>query len=250
MSLILYAMLILIVYPSLSYAELYQYIDKNGATAFTDNINNIPPDQRPKVNKKKGSPGKKNKQKAVITRGIQEETEVKSKKKSKQSKKIMELDKTRGRKKVQKVIITEYSSFSCGWCNRVRSTLNQIKEKYPESVEIVYKHYDRGGIDSKAGQAAECASDQGKFWEMHDILFDRGPWGNLNKYAGDIGLNTKKFNQCLVSEKYASKIKKDTSEGISLGIRGTPGFNINGKLVMGAQPFSVFDKIIKGELNK
>ncbi len=221
------AVLIFLFHPTFSYAELYQYIDKNGSIALTDNIKNIPPGQRPKVKIIKKLPKLKIEPDSLITKGIQKQTEEKTK----------------------KVIITEYSSFSCGWCNRVRSTLRQIKEKYPKVVKMVYKHFDRGGIDSKAGQAAECASDQGKFWEMHDLLFDRVANGNLTKYARDIGLNINSFNKCLDSEKYASKIQEDTFEGMSLGITGTPGFIINGILVRGAQPFSVFDNIIKAELN-
>ena len=149
-----------------------------------------------------------------------------------------------------KVTIVEYSSFSCGWCNRVRTTLDQIMKTYPDDVKIVYKHFDRGGTDSKAGQAAECASEQGKFWEMHDVLFDKGSSGDLEAYAGEIGLDTTAFKECLDSGKYASKITQNTQEGRSFGIRGTPGFMVNGQLVSGAQPFENFQQIIEAELAK
>jgi len=149
-----------------------------------------------------------------------------------------------------KVIIVEYSSFSCGFCNRVRTTLDQILETYPDDVKIVYKHFNRGGTDSITAQAAECAGDQGKFWEMHDIIFDKGSSSDVKGYAKDIGLNTNGFAECLDSEKYASKVTEDTSEGKSLGVRGTPSFSINGKLVVGAQPFANFKQIIDAELAK
>ena len=149
-----------------------------------------------------------------------------------------------------KVTMVEYSSFSCGFCNRARTTLDQILETYPDDVKIVYKHFNRGGTDSITAQAAECAGDQGKFWEMHDIIFDKGSSGDLKGYAKDIGLNANSFAECLDSGKYASRVTEDTSEGRSLGVSGTPSFSINGELVVGAQPFSAFKQVIDAELAK
>ncbi len=149
-----------------------------------------------------------------------------------------------------KVTIVEYSSFSCGYCNRVRATIDQILENYPDDVKIVYKHFTRGGTDSMTAQATECAGDQGKFWEMHDIIFDKGSSGDVKGYAKDIGLDADSFAECLDSGKYASRVNEDTSEGRSLGIRGTPSFNINGELVVGAQPYNAFQQVIDAELAK
>ena len=149
-----------------------------------------------------------------------------------------------------KVTIVEYSSFSCGYCNRVRSTLDQILKTYSNDVKIVYKHFDRGGTDSKTSQATECAGEQNKFWEMHDEIFDKGSSGDLVGYASNIGLDVSSFETCLDSGKYASKVEQSTAEAISLGIRGTPGFIINGQLVSGAQPFENFKKVIDEELAK
>ena len=147
-----------------------------------------------------------------------------------------------------KVTIVEYSSFSCGYCNKVRGTLDQILKTYSNDVKIVYKHFDRGGSDSKTSQATECAGEQGKFWEMHDEIFDKGSSGNLVSYAKSIGLDVNSFETCLNSEKYASKVEQSTAEAISLGLRGTPGFIINGQLISGAQPFENFKQVIDAEL--
>jgi len=147
-----------------------------------------------------------------------------------------------------KVTMVEFGSFSCGWCNRVRATLDQILETYPDDVNIVYKHFNRGGTDSQTAQAAECAAEQGKFWEMHDIIFNKGSSGDLKKYAKEIGLDAGGFAECLDSGKYASRVQQDTSEARSYGIGGTPGFIVNGQVVSGAQPFAVFEQIIEGEL--
>ncbi|MBU0981035.1 MAG: DsbA family protein [Nanoarchaeota archaeon] len=147
-----------------------------------------------------------------------------------------------------KITIVEYASFSCSWCNRVRTTLDQVLEAYPDDVNIIYKHFDRGGSDSMTAQAAECAGDQGKFWEMHDIIFDEGPSGDLDGYADDLGLDTASFSQCLESGKYASLVQQHTQEARSLGMTGTPGFFINGQIVPGAVPFENFKQIIDAEL--
>jgi len=148
-----------------------------------------------------------------------------------------------------KVTIIEYSSFSCGYCNRARGTIDQIIETYPEDIKLIYKHFNRGGTDSQTGQATECAGDQGKFWEMHDMIFDNGA-SNLNGYAESLGLDTEEFSSCLSTSKYASRIDEDSAEGRAAGVSGTPTFFINGQKLVGAQPFSAFKQIIDDELSK
>jgi protein-disulfide isomerase len=149
-----------------------------------------------------------------------------------------------------KVLMIEYSSFSCSFCNKVRATIDQILTNYPDDVKLIYKHFNRGGTDSQTAQATECAGEQEKFWEMHDLIFDKGSRGDLVGYAQDIGIDVDKFSECLNSGKYSAKVTADTNEARSFGISGTPGFIINGKLVSGAQPFSVFQQVIETELAK
>ena len=145
-----------------------------------------------------------------------------------------------------KVTIIEYSSFTCPYCNRVRPTLQQLLDNYP--VRFVYKHFDRGGIDSIAAQAAECAREQGRFWEMHDAIFERGAGGGLKQYALDLGLEPGAFNSCLDSGRYAQRVKDDTQEALSYGVDATPTFFVNGRKVIGALPYSSFQGIIEEEL--
>jgi protein-disulfide isomerase len=147
-----------------------------------------------------------------------------------------------------KVVMVEYSSFSCGYCKKVRTTIDQILTNYPNDVKMVYKHFNRGGTDSKTAQAAECSGDQDKFWEMHDLIFDKGSQGDLVGYAQEIGIDVDKFSECLDSGKYSAKVTADTNEARSFGIGGTPGFMINGRLVSGAQPYENFKQIIDEEL--
>ncbi|MDP3026471.1 MAG: DsbA family protein, partial [Nanoarchaeota archaeon] len=103
----------------------------------------------------------------------------------------------------------------------------------------------------KAAEASECAHEQDKFWEYHDKLFENQnalTVEDLKKYASDLKLDTIKFNDCLDSGKYESEVQKDLSDGQKYGVSGTPAFFINGKLISGAQPFSVFQQIIEEEL--
>lgn len=143
------------------------------------------------------------------------------------------------------IVIVEYSSFTCGFCNAARETVAKILDNY-DDVSFYYKHFDRGGPDSVAAQATECAGDQDKFWEMHDKIFDDGASGDMSKYAEELGLDVDIFDECMDSEKYAAKVQADTEEGIAYGIQGTPGFIVGGILVRGAQPYENFAAVLDG----
>jgi protein-disulfide isomerase len=154
------------------------------------------------------------------------------------------------------VTIIEYSDFECPFCARFYSdTLGQIEKEYIETgkANLEFKHFPLGFHSNaqKAAEATECAEEQGKFWEMHDKLFEDGVSGGVStfkKYAKDLGLNTVKFDECIDSGRTADSVKADIKEGKSNGVTGTPAFLINGKLVSGAQPFSVFKQAIEAEL--
>lgn len=157
------------------------------------------------------------------------------------------------------VTIVEFSDFECSYCGRFYTqTLGLIEEEYIETgkVKFVYKDFPLTSIHSnaqKAAEAGECADEQGKFWEMHDKLFEEGVKGGVEtfkEYAEEIGLNTEKFNECIDSGKMAEEVAEDLQEGQAAGIRGTPGFIVNGQLISGAQPFSAFKQVIETELSE
>ncbi len=156
------------------------------------------------------------------------------------------------------VTIVEFSDFECSFCARFYTqTLKQIEDEYIKTgkVKFVYRDFPLGfhANAQKAAEAAECAGEQGEYYKMHDKLFDNGVKGgtdSFKQFAEDIGLDTAKFNDCLDSGKMASEVQKDMKDGSAAGIRGTPGFIINGQLVSGAQPFSAFKQIIEAELAK
>ena len=161
-----------------------------------------------------------------------------------------------------KVTIIEFSDYQCPFCQRFfEQTLPQIDQEYIKTgkVKLVYKDFPLNAIHPQAQKAAEsanCALEQNKYWEYHDALFRRGSeWSGNDKavdvfksIAKDLKLDTKKFDSCLDTSKYAAEISKDTAEGSAAGVTGTPAFFINGQLVSGAQPFTNFKTIIDAEL--
>lgn len=150
------------------------------------------------------------------------------------------------------VTIVEWSDYQCPFCGRFYSdALPQIEEQYIKTgkVKLVYRDFPLSFHPQaqKAAEAAECAKDQDRFWDMHDRLFDNQASlsvGNFKVWAKELGLDTDAFNTCLDSGSKASEVQKDMLDGQKAGIRGTPGFMIDGKLVSGAQPFAVFASII------
>ncbi|MBR9693186.1 DsbA family protein [Candidatus Woesearchaeota archaeon] len=157
------------------------------------------------------------------------------------------------------VLIEEWSDFECPFCARFyQQTLPQIEEQYIKTgkVKLVYKDFPLSfhATAQKAAEGGKCALEQGKFWELHDKIFDSAGAGqkptvdNLKAWAGELGMNTGKFNECLDSGRMATKVQADMQEGQQKGVRGTPGFLINGELISGAQPFENFKAIIDKKL--
>jgi protein-disulfide isomerase len=160
-----------------------------------------------------------------------------------------------------KITIVEFSDFQCPFCERFHQTVEtQLRQQYVDTgkVAFVYKHSAFLGQESVwAAQAAECAADQGKFWEFHDMLFAKqngentGTFtkDNLLKYAKELnGLDIVKFEPCLKNDETLQRVSGDTQEGGQAGVRGTPTFFINGKPLVGAQPLQVFQQQIDAVL--
>lgn len=164
-----------------------------------------------------------------------------------------------------KVSVIEFSDFQCPFCRRFwKETLPQIKKEYIDTgkIKFVYRDFPlsfHAGAQA-AAEGAECAEEQGKFWEMHDKIFQgqdlKGQGtvdfniSDVKKWAAATGVDTAKFNQCLDSGKYSSEVAKDQSDGLAAGVEGTPTIFVNGKPIVGAQPFSAFKVIIDQELQK
>ncbi len=155
----------------------------------------------------------------------------------------------------------EYSDFQCPFCEKFYTdTLPSILKNYVDTgkVKIVYKHFPLSIHPDapSAALASECALEQGKFWEMHNLLFDeQNSWsGNsqvidmYKQMAVRLGLDSEKFNQCLDTQKYMNFVNTDYQEGIAKGVRATPTFFINGQMLVGALDYSEFQNTIENLL--
>ncbi len=165
------------------------------------------------------------------------------------------------------ITLIEFGDFQCPNCGRfARDTSPQIEASYIESgqVSMAFKHFPVVGPDSKpAAMASQCANDQGMFWEFHDELYnnqghENSGWAsrdNLKQFALNMGLDTKKFNSCLDSNKYQSLVEKDLNLAKQIDFRGTPSFLIlksdgsQPQALTGAYPYATFEKIFDESLN-
>jgi protein-disulfide isomerase len=152
------------------------------------------------------------------------------------------------------VTIVEFSDFHCPFSGRGSKTIGQLVENYPEKIRWIFRHFPlsfhQGAEQTHA--AAECAGEQGKFWEYHGRLFEKvGQYktdGALAELAKELGLNEKKFSQCLKDGKYQDKVKKEIEAGQKVGVSGTPTFFINGKFLSGARPYENFSEMVDAAL--
>ena len=153
------------------------------------------------------------------------------------------------------VTIVEFSDYQCPFCARVNPTLAKIRDTYGDKVNIIFKDFPlpNHAQAPKAAEAAHCAAEQGKYWEMHDVMFANQralEVPALKQSATGLGLDMAKFNQCLDSGQYASKVAAGAAQGDKLGVNSTPTLYINGRPVIGAQPFEVFKAAIDEELKR
>ncbi len=167
------------------------------------------------------------------------------------------------------VTVVEFSDFQCPFCSRFfTQTLPALQENYIDTgkIKLVYKDLPLDNLHPNARPAhiaAECADEQGKFWEYHDVLFEnQGQWSRLssadlnsqlNQYATSMGLNSVSFDSCLSSPSMADEVNADFLQAASYGVTGTPTFFIgnekNGFIkLVGAQPYAAFQAAIDAQL--
>jgi protein-disulfide isomerase len=160
------------------------------------------------------------------------------------------------------VTIVEFSDYQCPFCQRFyAATLPALKKEYIETgkVRYVFRDYPIDQLHPqarKAAEAAHCAGEQGKYWEMHDRLFEQQnalALPQLAEHARSIGLNGAMFDECLSSGRYASRVERGIADAAVAGVQGTPGFvigktstgdQIEGTPIRGAQPLDAFRQII------
>lgn len=133
------------------------------------------------------------------------------------------------------VIVEEFSDFQCPACQSAQLTVKQVAKEFGDQIRFEYKHFPLTRIHPRAftaALAAECANDQGKFWEYHDLLFANQPnfsSSNLESYAISLSLDVESFSACLDNRAKADIVRADIDEAESRGVNSTPTFFVNGK---------------------
>jgi len=151
------------------------------------------------------------------------------------------------------ITIVEFSDFNCGYCRKwYVETLQPLLDAYPDQIRFVYRDFPLLAESSvTAAYAAQCANEQGAFWDFHDALFTRQEPMNLETYllyVEEFDLDADEFEECYESERTSTEVENDARFAAGLGIRGTPTFFINGLALVGAQPIENFQRLIEDEL--
>ncbi len=152
------------------------------------------------------------------------------------------------------VTIVEFSDFQCPYCSRLQSTLKQVLDAYPDDVRLVFKDFPLSFHQQarNAAKASHAAGEQGKYWEMHDLIFENYNKLDENKFkefAVKLNLNIEKFMADYKSNKYDNQIQEDFNLGKSIGVTGTPTLFLNGKRMRG-RSFDDFKTGIEGYVKK
>ena len=147
------------------------------------------------------------------------------------------------------VTIVEFSDFQCPYCQKSVGVLKELRRLYGEKIRIVYRDYPGPNhpYAPQAAEAAQCAGEQSRYWEYHDILFDRqtpGKGWDFSALARELKLQPDTFATCLITGRYREEVAKDLHDGFTLGITSTPTFFINGRPLVGARPIAEFQAVI------
>lgn len=156
------------------------------------------------------------------------------------------------------VVIVEFSAYACPFCGRhFTQTLAPLIENYGEYVRYVYRDFPiiNPNVSFPSSLAAQCANEQGQFWAFHEVLFN-----NQNRLAEglsffretaeDLELDIDEFIVCFEEQRYADEVQNDMLDAQLLNLTGTPSFFINGQFISGAQPYEIFERLIRRELDK
>jgi protein-disulfide isomerase len=153
------------------------------------------------------------------------------------------------------ITIIEFSDYECPYCRQWHAEVySQLIDTYGDQIRFVYRDFPLESIHSNAksaAQAANCAHEQGVFWEYHEMLFSMeqglGSEAYL-EYASQLDADQAAFKECIDSGRYQEEVQADFEFAAELGVRSTPTFFVNGIAVVGAQPFEIFQQVIESEL--
>lgn len=153
------------------------------------------------------------------------------------------------------VTLVEYSDFQCAACGAYYPLLKQVSREYGENVRFVYRHFPLSQIHANAepaARAAEAAGKQGKFWEMHDMIFEhQSEWSAqfdareiFLSYARKLGLDEEKFAKDVDSREVKDKVARDYKSGIDSAVNATPTFFLNGKKIQNPRSYDEFKALL------
>jgi len=151
-----------------------------------------------------------------------------------------------------KITIVEFSDFACPYCRSSFPKIREISLKYKNDIKYIYRDMPLHDESASLALAARCAGEQGKFWSMHDKLFQNQGIKNeqdLFALAAQTGVDRNRLEQCYKDKKYLPMIQKDFLDGEELGVEGTPTWFINGNKASGDLPAEAWEEII-GKLLK
>ena len=158
-----------------------------------------------------------------------------------------------------KVTIVEFLDYECEACGAAHPILKEVKEKYGDQINLVVRHFPNHFNSIAAANAVEVAGEQGKYWDMHNKVFEsQTEWSEQRssqddkflQYATEMGLNMDQFKQSFEAKKFTEKINRDKNEGLSIGVDATPTFFVNGAKKVGVLSLAEWTKIIDEELTK
>jgi protein-disulfide isomerase len=148
-----------------------------------------------------------------------------------------------------------FSDFQCPFCQRIGPTLRAMEQQYPGKIRVIWKHQPLPMHPQAipAALAAEAAREQGKFWQMHDKLFENqqqlGP-DAFDRFAKEIGLDVARFKKAAQADKAQQRVKADQQQATEVGVNGTPTMFLNCRMVVGALPVEMMKPIVEEELAK
>ena len=150
------------------------------------------------------------------------------------------------------VVIVEFADYECPYCQQTQAAVDQIEAEYKGKIAFAYKDMPlpNHAHAEKAAEATHCAAAQGKYWEYHDILFKSHELDvpKLTEHARALGLDVNAFEKCMSTDTPATALKSEFTEGVNLGLQGTPGFFINGRYFSGGMTTEQFRAVIVEEL--
>jgi protein-disulfide isomerase len=152
------------------------------------------------------------------------------------------------------VQIVEFADWQCSYCAQGATTMLQLVDRYGSLVKFVFRQFPIAALHSQAWSAAvasTCVQEQGKFWEYYDLLFsnhDDLSEERLFSLAQGLGLDMEQWQACYDDEVYAWRIRKDLSDGVDLGIEGTPTYFLNGQMISGTLTLEHWEQLIESVL--